>query len=106
AAHPVHLYLFHHVLTGRVRPSQLAVAVFALQPYVTEDLRELCLVGAASQRITETGSGRREKAGIENAIGREPGAAACAAERFRHRGYEADLTRAILVFVAARHFPG
>ena len=52
---------------------------------------------AAAEQGAEVVAAAREQAGVELAVGREPGARAVAAERLRHRRDDADLAAAVLV---------
>src|SRR2546430_4014987 len=58
-----------------------------------------------AQRAAQVVPFPREQAGIEPAVGRQPGAGAAAAERLGDRGDHADLTGAVAVAVAAGDLP-
>src|SRR5713226_7530206 len=86
----------HLVLADGLQRAQLGGAVGAPGP----DRGDL-----PAQRTAQVVPGPGEQAGVELALGREPGAGAAAAERLGDRGDHADLTGAVAVAVAAGDLP-
>ena len=83
--------------------AQLGVAVAAAAPDAA-DLRAEVVVGRArAERPAQVAPGAREEAGVEPAVGRQPGAGAVAAEGLGDRRDHADLAAAVDVAVAVGH---
>src|SRR6266581_3743125 len=100
AADARHLHLPGHLLAAGLAHAQLGVAVGPPRPDGADLLVQRLVTGACAQRAAQVVPRPREQAGIEPAVGRQPGAGAAAAERLGDRGDHADLTGAVAVAVA------
>jgi len=89
---------------GRLGPTQLAVAIRALQPYLRQYIGEFLIVSIIPQRLSQIGTLVSEQASIKYAIGRQARTAAATAERFRYRRNKTDFSGSINVLVTVRDF--
>src|SRR5258707_8511523 len=105
AADARHLHLPRHLHAAGLARAQLGVAVGPPGPDGGDLLAQRLVAGACAQRAAQVVPCPGEQAGIELAVGRQPGAGAAAAERLGDRGDHADLTGAVKVAVAAGDLP-
>src|SRR6266700_4290024 len=102
-----HLHLRLHPLgAAGLAGAPLGVAVGPPRPDGADLLTQRLVAGACAQRAAQVVPGGGEQAGVELAVGRQPGAGAAAAKRLGDRGDHADLTGAVTVAVAAGDLPG
>src|SRR5579859_2265702 len=83
----------------------LGVTVGTPRPDGADLLAQRLVTAACAQRAAQVVPGAAEQAGVELAVGRQPGPGAAAAERLGHRGDHSDLTGAVTVAVAAGDLP-
>src|SRR6266496_478198 len=106
AADARHLHLRLHPLgAAGVAGAPLGVAAGPPRPDGFDLLAQRLVAGACAQRAAQVVPGGGEQAGVELAVGRQPGAGAAAAKRLGDRGDHADLTGAVTVAVAAGDLP-
>src|SRR5690606_18446055 len=89
---------------GRFRASQLAVTVCSPPPDARKDVQNVLVAGAIAQWRAQVGAPAGKQARVQSAICRQPCTTAGSTERCRYRRDEADLSRAILVGIAAGDF--
>src|SRR5712692_730393 len=106
AADARHLHLGFHLPAAGLAGALLGVTVGPPGPDGADLLAQRLVTVSASQRAAQVVPGPGEQAGVELAVGRQPGAGAAAAERLGDRGDHADLTGAVAVAVAARDLAG
>src|SRR6266516_43312 len=107
AADVRHLHLRLHPLDAAgLAGALLGVAVGPLGPDRGQDLAQRLVARAGAQRAAQVVPGGGEQAGVELAVGRQPGAGAAAAKRLGDRGDHAALTGDVTVAVAAGDLHG
>src|SRR6516165_2089492 len=84
----------------------LGVAVGAPGPDGGDVLAQRLVAGPRAQQAAQVMPGTGEQAGVELAVGGEPGPGAAAAKRLGDRGDDADLAAAVAVAVAGRDLAG
>src|SRR5882757_7778798 len=103
AADVVHLDLLGGRLDAAQFVPQFAVAIGALEPSTPDHIQQVRVARAGTHRRAQIKSLSGEQAGVELTLGRQPCAAARAAEGLRHGGNEADFAGPIVEAPALRH---
>src|SRR5260370_37870446 len=100
-----HLHLrCHPLLAAGLAGALLGVTVGPPGPDGADLLAQRLVTVSASQRAAQVVPGTGEQAGVELAVGGQPGPGAAAAERLGDRGDHADFTGAVMVAPAAFDF--
>ena len=86
----------------RGRRAQFRIAVGTPAPDGGNGVADLLVAEAAAQQVAQIVTVRGEQAGVELALGRQPGARAIPTESLRHRGDDADFPAAVNVAPALR----
>src|SRR5260370_41055577 len=101
AADARHLRRRLHLVATGMAGALLGVTVGPPGPDGGHLLAQRLVAGACAQQAAQVVPGGGEQAGVEPAIGGQPGAGAAAAKRLGDRGDHTDLTAAVTVAVPA-----
>src|SRR5260221_6818539 len=105
AADAPHLHLRPPLLLPGVAGALLGVAVDPAGPDGGDLLAQCLVAGAGAERAAQVVPGAGEQAGVQLAVGGQPGPGAAAAKRLGDRGDHADLPGAVRVPVAGGDLP-
>src|SRR3954469_7840380 len=83
--------------------SDLGIPITAAAPETAQQALEMVVRGALAERASQVGTALREEAGVEAALGGEPGPRAAAAERAGDRCDHTHLAAAVGVAIAGCH---